>query len=153
MVAETQVNQDGKSQSAPATVARSAGELMADAMTLAELQFSLAEIDLRSAWRRLMGGVFLVAMGLLFAIATLPVILAALALAISALAPMELWLAMLITVGGALFVAAIILLWGIWRLRRRGALFARSKEELRQNTKWFKSVLRQSDRAWRRADV
>lgn len=144
MVAETKVNPASSDTLAPLAVARGTGEVLVDAMTLAELQFQLAELDLQDAKQRLTGGVSLLAIGAVLGASTIPALLGACGLFLAQAAKMELGVALLIVVGITLLIAAAILAWGWRKLQFRGVLFTRSRSEWRQNAKWLKAMLRQS---------
>lgn len=143
MVAETKMNTSSDTL-APIAVARGTGEVLVDAMTLAELQVQLAELDLYDAKNRLTGGITLLTAGVVIGASTIPVLLAACGLALSQAAKLDLALSLFITVGAALLVALCILLIGKRKLRFQGVLFQRSRNEWRQNAKWLKAMLRQS---------
>ncbi len=144
MVAETQMNTKSNDTLAPVAVARGTGEVLVDALTLAELQFQLAELDLLDARRRLTGGVSLLTFGAVVGASTLPALIGALSLALSQLAKLELWIALLINVGVALLISICAMAIGLRRLRFHGVLFTRSRNEWRQNVKWLKAMLRHS---------
>jgi hypothetical protein len=152
MVAETPMKSSAGDAAAPLAVARSTGEALVDAFTLAELQVQLAEVDLRDAWRRLTRGLILVSAGAVLGISTIPPTLLGIAYALADATTLELWVSLLITGGVALLIAAGLFAWGWRAIKRRGALFARSRAELRQNAKWFKSMLRQSSTRFRRSN-
>jgi cytochrome c biogenesis protein CcdA len=144
MVAQTQVKSSAGDTLAPLAVARGTGEVLVDALTLAELQFQLAELDLQDAKRRLQGGMVLVAAGAVLGVSAIPLLLGACALALTKVTQMELYVALFIMVGAALIVSGAILVWGSRKLKLKGLLFARSRSEWRQNAKWLKAMLRQS---------
>lgn len=144
MVAEAQVKTSVNDTLAPVAVARGTGEVLVDALTLAELQFQLAELDLHDARRRLTGGISLLTFGAVFGASTIPALIGALSLALAQIAKMELWIALLINVGLFLLLAIVALAIGAQRLRFHKGLFNRSRQEWRQNMKWLKSMLRNS---------
>lgn len=144
MVAEAKVNSTGNSTIAPIAVARSTGEVLVDAMTLAELQMQLAELDFYDAKRRLSGGVSLLTLGAAMGIATFPVLLGACGLALSEATNLSVAVSLFIVVGATLVLSIVILMLGRRKLRFQGILFERSKAEWRQNAKWLKAMLRQS---------
>lgn len=149
MVAETTMNTTAAEPAAPVAVARSTGEALVDAFTLAELQLQLAEADLNDAWKRVFRGILLLTAGAVLGVSTLPPLIVAISLAIADAATMKLWVALLLSVAAVMMAAGACLAWGWWAIKRRGVLFARSRAELRQNAKWFKSILRQSNAGFR----
>lgn len=144
MVAETKMSNSTTDTLAPIAVARGTGEVLVDAMTLAELQMQLAELDFYDAKQRLTGGLSLLTAGVVIGASTLPVLLVACGLALSQAAKIDLSLSLFITVGAALLVSLFVLLLGKRKLRFQGVLFQRSRNEWRQNVKWLKAMLRQS---------
>lgn len=144
MVAQTQVSSSASETLAPLAVARGTGEVLVDALTLAELQIQLAELDLQEAKQRLTGAVSLLTIGAVLGASTIPVFLGACALTIAQNTKMELSVALFITVAAALLLSIGILAWGARKLKFRGILFTRSRSEWRQNAKWLKAMLRQS---------
>ena len=152
MVAETPMNSTAIDASAPLAVARSTGEALVDALTLAELQLQLAEVDLHDAWKRLTSGLVFLSVGAILGVSTIPPFIVAISLAIADAANLELWISLLLTGAVALLVAVGSFAWGWRAIKRRGVLFARSRAELRQNARWFKSILRQSNAGFRRTN-
>lgn len=143
MVAQTSINQTGGGDnSPPQAVARNTGELLADAMTLAELQGKLLLHDVRSDLRNLMIPLVLIVMGSLLVIACLPMALAALALGLVAAGIEELWIAFLISLGVGALLAVCLLAGGVWYLFHGLSFLARSRSEWDQNVRWFKGLLR-----------
>ena len=145
MVAETQVNpKNGKNGSSTASpgVARSTGELLADALTLAELQGKLLTIDVQDDLRKLITPLVLLATGAVLGLSCLPIVLVTVALGLIAGAELAPWLAFLISLGIGLAVAAVLLAAGVWCLRNQLTFFVRSRAEWQQNVRWFKSLVK-----------
>lgn len=142
MVAQTPISPTNGSPSPPVAVARSTGELLADALTLAELQGKLLVIDVEDDLRRLITPVILVAAGAVLGLSCLPIALVTIAVGLVAGAELAPWLAFLIALAIGAGVAAILLAAGIWVLRNKLTFLSRSRSEWQQNVKWFKSVVR-----------
>lgn len=142
MVAQTQVKPTNGSTSAPLAVARNTGELLSDALTLAELQARLLVIDVETDLKRLITPAILLAAGAVMALSCLPIVLVTIALGLIAGAGLQPWLAFLASVGIGLVLAAILVAAGVWFLRNKLTFLARSRTEWQQNVRWFKSVAR-----------
>jgi Putative Actinobacterial Holin-X, holin superfamily III len=141
MVAEAQVISKSSDTLAPVEVARRSGEVFVDALTLAELQFQLVELDLHDAQRRLTSGLSLLSIGALVGASTLPALIGAVSLGLAQIAKIELWIALLINVGVALFISICAMIVGTRKLKLQGGVFTRSRKEWRQNVKWLKAML------------
>lgn len=152
MVAKTPVNttngssgtgakSDGRG-SAPQAMARNTGELLGDAMTLAELQGKLFLVDVQDDLRRLIMPVALLGTGVVLALTCLPIAMVTIALGLVAGAELAPWLAFLITLGGGLAIALLLILAGIWYFRHGLTFLNRSRAEWDQNIRWFKSLVR-----------
>jgi membrane protein DedA with SNARE-associated domain len=142
MVAETQVNPTNGAPSPPAAVARSAGELLADALTLLELQARLLKIDAEDDLKKLILPAVLFVAGAVLGLSCLPIAMVALALGLVAAAGFEPWLAFLIALCGGGVISAALVAMGIALLRSRLTFLPRSRAEWQQNVNWFKSVAR-----------
>jgi hypothetical protein len=123
-------------------MARNTGELLGDAMTLAELQGKLLLVDVQSDIKRLILPVALLVTGAVLALSCLPVAMVTIALGLVAGVELEPWLAFLITLGGALLVALTLILAGVWYFRHGLTFLSRSRAEWDQNIRWFKSLVR-----------
>ena len=154
MVAQTPVNTTNGSSgaggggssagraSAPQSMARNTGELLGDAMTLAELQGKLFLVDVQDDLKRLILPVALLLTGVVLALTCLPIALVTIALGLMAGADLAPWLAFLITLGGALVIALMLILAGVWYFRHGLTFLNRSRAEWDQNIRWFKSLAR-----------
>lgn len=153
MVAQTPVNMTNGSSgaggggssgrsSAPQSMARNTGELLGDAMTLAELQGKLLLVDVQDDLKRLIMPVALLVTGVVLALTCLPIAMVTIALGLIAGAELAPWLAFLITLGGALAVALVLILAGVWYFRHGLTFLGRSRAEWDQNIRWFKSLVR-----------
>lgn len=142
MVAQTSINPTNGSNSPPLAVARGTGELLSDALTLAELQGQLLVIDVQGDLRRLIAPAVLLVAGTVLAVSCWPILLVALALGFMAAWNLAPWLAFLLALGCGLLLAAILIAAGAWLLRHNLKFLVRSRAQWKQNVKWFKSVVR-----------
>jgi hypothetical protein len=145
MVAQTSVNTNGSGTAGTSpqqAVARNTGELLGDAMTLAELQGKLLLVDVQDDLQRLILPFSLLVTGAVLALTCLPIALVTIALGLIAGADLAPWLAFLITLGGALLVALGLILCGVWYFRHGLTFLNRSRAEWDQNIRWFKSLVR-----------
>ena len=146
MVAQTPVSttngSDGGRPSPPQAMARNTGELLGDAMTLAELQGKLLLVDAQEDLKRLILPVALLVTGAVLALTCLPIAMVTIALGLIAGAELAPWLAFLVTLGGALVLAVVLILAGVWYFRHGLTFLSRSRAEWDQNIRWFKSLVR-----------
>jgi membrane protein DedA with SNARE-associated domain len=142
MVAQTQVKPTNGSTSPPLAVARNTGELLSDALTLAELQTRLLVIDVENDLKRMIAPAILLAAGWVMALSCLPIVLVTIALGLIAGAGLEPWLAFLASVGIGAALAAMLVAAGVWFLQNKLTFLARSRTEWQHNVNWFKSVAR-----------
>lgn len=125
----------------PRAVARSASELLQDLVTLAELQGKLCLVDLREGCGRLLVPAGIVAGGLVLALGTTPVALAALALWLVEAAQFTLAQALGIAALIGAVVAAVLLAAGVAFWNSRLNFFERTQTEWRQNVRWMKDAV------------
>jgi putative superfamily III holin-X len=143
MVAQTTMNSPGGGDpSPPRAVARNTGELLSDALTLAELQSKLLWLDVQSDLSKLITPLALMVIGVVLALSCLPIALATLALGLVAGAGLPPWLAFLIALGVGLLLAAILAGIGVWVLLHGTSFLSRSRSEWGQNIRWFKNLVR-----------
>ncbi len=142
MVAQTKINPANGPTSPPAAVARNTGELLSDALTLAELQGKLLAIDAEDDLRKLIAPAVLLAAGAVMSLSCLPIVLVTIALGLVEGAGLAPWLAFLIAVAIGAALAAALLAAGISVLRNKLTFLSRSRAEWQQNVRWFKSVVR-----------
>jgi hypothetical protein len=142
MVAQTQINPNNGSTSPPAAVARNAGELLSDALTLAELQAKLLAIDVEDDLRKLIVPLALLTAGAVMGWSCLPIVLVTIALGLMEAAEMAPWLAFLLALAMGAVLAAILVGSGVWFLRNKLTFLSRSRTEWQQNVRWFKGVVR-----------
>jgi len=144
MASQASIDNGFAEESAPVAVARNTSEVLVDAITLAELQAQLAQLDLQAALVRWKRSFLFVLTGSVLLLAALPPLILAAGHGLAAAFALELWASHGIAAGVALVIAAILIGWGIRKLESPKASFARSREEWRQNLVWLKKTLRQS---------
>jgi Putative Actinobacterial Holin-X, holin superfamily III len=143
MVAQTPVNTTNGSGTSPQHgVAHNTGELLADALTLAELQSKLLVVDVQDDLRKLIAPLAVLITGAVVGLSCLPVALVTIALGLVAGAGLAPWLAFLISLGIGAAVAAGLVLGGVFYLKRGLTFLERSRTEWEQNVRWFKSLVR-----------
>ena len=143
MVAQAEVDRtNGAENSPPRAMARNTGELLSDAMTLAELQSKLLLVDVKHDLRQLIAPLALIVIGALLVLAALPIALSAVALALDSGTDLQLWAAFAVTFAGAILIAGGMVGGGVWYLLHRLSFLARSRSEWDQNVRWFKNLLR-----------
>jgi len=134
--------------SPPEGVVGGIAEFTNDVATLAELQLKLTLIDLRECVTKALWPIVLTVVGLVLAVASLPVILVGVALLLAALLQIGYGWAMLLTGGGVLVVSGLA---AFFFARRIGPSFEglrRSREELVRNISWIRTVLVHSGRTY-----
>jgi len=137
-----QVNGSGRAEETPPrAVARSAGELLSDLVTLAELQGRLCMVDAQEGLSRLLWPAIVLAVGIVIALGSVPVALAALALALVEIARVTYAQAFGIALLVGIVLAAGLCGAGVAALRHWSNVFNRSRTEWRQNLKWGKDAL------------
>ena len=121
-----------------------------DIATLAELQAELAVADLKEALQKASLSLALIVIGVICAIGALPVaLLGVAALLATALKISSPW-AMVLTGGGVLGVALVVVAVSITKVGPSFASFRRSREELARNLAWVRTVLLYSGRSTQR---
>jgi uncharacterized membrane protein YqjE len=123
------------------TAARNMAHLLHDAVTLAQLQMRLFVLDCQQLKTKLGTAVVAIAVGLVLALASIPVALAGIALFFRDVAGLSRLGAVWLTFGLAFLVAAICVGCGIWWLRRGTNVFESSRVELTQNIERLKEML------------
>ena len=142
MVAQTQIAPTNGNSSPPQAFVRNTGELVSDAMTLAELQGQLLVIDFKDDLQRLLWPIGFLVAGAIVALGCLPIVLVTLALGIMAGTGWPPWLAFLTSLSVGLVLAAGLIGGAIWQLRSGLTFLVRSRSEWQQNLAWFKSLVR-----------
>lgn len=117
-------------------------QIVRDAITLAELQAQLLQVDLRN-WvtATFAPAAVLVTIALVAALATLPVLLFSLAYFLADAANITLASALLAAAGVGLVTAAICAVLAWQKITRSREAFTRFRAELARNIQWLKQVL------------
>lgn len=126
----------------PRAVARNMADLGHDVTTLAELQAQLLMADSRAAVRRVTGPTVIAAGAAVLALASVPILLMAIAFAFEAGTGWPTWACFLLTAAIFLTLSGLLLLVAYFGLRRSLDPFERSRTELQQNVRWLKTALR-----------
>ncbi len=117
-----------------------------DVASLAELQLKLAAMDAKIAAERAAVPFGLVAGGLSFLVASLPVLLLGVAALLASALHIHQGLAMLAVGGVTLVLAGLVVALAGWRLSHSFESFQRSSDELARNITWIRTVLLYSGR-------
>jgi hypothetical protein len=133
---------DGRpAETPPRAVARSAGELLGDLVTLAELQGKLCLVDARDGVSKLLTPAIVFAVGVMVALGCIPVALAAFALALVEIVRLTYAQAFGIALLVGVVLAGGLCYGAIGYLRCCFQVFDRTKIEWHQNLKWGKDAL------------
>jgi len=135
----TVTNGKANPESATQEVARGVGELGADILQLVELQGQLVKADLAIAFGKIVRPLLCIAISMLFVIASVPLVLVALAEAIVQFAELDRMWAYLIVGGVTLVAAGISILLTINGLKHFTA-FETSRAELANNLRYLKTM-------------
>jgi len=131
-----------REDSPPVAMARNVAEVTHDAIALGELQLKLIQADWEEGSTGLKFGLVAVIVGAVALLSCLPVLLIGLGFALTE------WFTLSYATGMSLsgligLVAAILsAVIGYFAMKRGVATFGRSKQELRRNVIWIKSVLK-----------
>jgi len=120
---------------------QSVGRLGSDVVTLMELQAELLQIDLKEWMAGFVKSMIAMAVGLVLALASLPVLIAAFGYFLNDITSLSLAASMLIAGLSGIVIAAVLVGIGAWLLKREKGMLHRFKTELRQNVRWLKQVL------------
>ena len=148
---QTQMNGNGAVEPPAQAVVRSASDLWHHILTLGELQTRLVALELGEAAERARTAALLIAVGAVLAFASLPVILACLALVLVEVAGMTPAAAFAIASGLAVVVSSVLIAVGWRQFRRNSTGVSRSREEWRRNWRWLKETLRRERAAGERS--
>lgn len=118
-------------------------QLGSDVLTLAELQADLLQADLREWGRAFVRGVAALVAALVFALASVPVLLLSLGYYLAAATELSLSTSMLIAAAVSVAIAAIFGTVGAMLLKREQPMLHRFRSELRHNVRWLKEMLTQ----------
>lgn len=147
MVDQAKVNSmsgaDGapRPESAPGAMARSAGELLHDVVTLSELQARLLVADAREGVTHLVTPIVIIAIGLLVILGCIPVAFITLALLLVETTTLTAVQAYGVSLLSGLVFGAALAAGGYWYLRHGSPVFERTQIEWRQNMKWAKDAI------------
>lgn len=131
-----------REDSPPVAMARNVAEVTHDAITLGELQLKLMQADWEEGSGGVKFGLVAIVVGALALLSCLPVLLIGLGFALTE------WFSLSASTGMALsgllgLVSAILsAVVGYFMMKQGVATFGRSKQELRRNVLWIKSVLK-----------
>ena len=118
-----------------------------DIASLVELQAKLALLDLKESTTRTTTPLAGIVLGVVVALASVPVALLGVAHLVAAALTLGLGWAMLLTAGVALALGATVAALALPRLVRSFDSFQRSREEFNRNVSWIRTVLLYSGRA------
>jgi uncharacterized membrane protein YqjE len=135
-------DKNGVRESPPRAAARNLSELMSDVMMLAELQGQLAMVEFRQELRKLVPSVAVLAGGIILAFCCLPLALVCIALMLDEWTQLSRPVAFLVTLGGAVLLALLLVLGSVWYMRSSIGLLDRSRAELSLNVKWIRNMLK-----------
>jgi hypothetical protein len=121
-------------------VAHNVAELVADAITLAELQLELFRCDWQTSLARIIWPAALLAAALLVLASCVPLALVCVTLVLVEVARFTPAQAAGITLGGSLVLGGAAALAGAVLLRKGLGVWQRSRTELAENVRWFKRV-------------
>jgi len=137
-----QINGSGRAdETPPRAVARSAGELLSDLVTLAELQARLCLVDAQEGLDRLLRPTIVLVAGIVVALGCVPVALTALALLLVEAARLTYAQAFGIALAVGILLAAGLCGAGVASLRHWSNVFNRSRTEWHMNMRWGKDAL------------
>jgi hypothetical protein len=123
------------------TAARNMAHLLHDAVTLAQLQLKLFLLDCQQLRARVGTPIIAIGVGVVFALASIPVALAGVAFILRDLVGLS-WLgAVWVTFGLSLLVAVVCVGCGVWWLKSATNLFESSRVEFTQNIERLKEML------------
>jgi hypothetical protein len=151
MVDQTKVNgADHPAETTTGAVARSAGELLHDLVTLSELQGRLLITDAREGVSHLLTPIAVIAAGILVLVGSIPIALVTLALLLIQTTTLTQVQAFGVSLLVGLVIGALLAGGGFWCLRHGNPMFHRTQTEWRQNVKWAKDALsRITNTRWR----
>jgi len=119
----------------------SVGRLGSDVLTLMELQTELLQLDLKQWMSGFVKSMIAISVGLVLALASLPVLMAAFGYFLNDMTSLSLAASMLIAGLTGVVIAAAAVGLGIWLLKREKGMLHRFKTELRHNVRWLRQVL------------
>lgn len=142
MADQTPLNdRNGRPEPPAAAIRRNVSDFAHDVSALADLQWKLLAVDLRTSRERLLPALFLAAASALLFLAALPVLLLGGGRLLAEWTDLSLGAAYLLTAAGTLVVAAILGAIAYARFKGSLDLLQRSRAELQSNFQWIKSAL------------
>lgn len=121
-------------------VARGAGDLWRHILFLGELQTRLLTVELAQGIRQARSACLLLAIGCVVALASLPVVLACLALVLAETTALSLAAAFAVTSVSAGLISCVLIGVGWRELRKHAVGIPRTREEMSVNWKWLKDM-------------
>jgi hypothetical protein len=131
-----------RSPSPPRAVARSLGDLVHDLSVLGELQTKLFRLEAKESIGKIVWPVILLALGGVFALSSLPILLTTFAFVLIEFARLSYTLSFLLAAVLGFVLAGILAAIGYFGLKNFGSPFSRSQAEMRRNLDWFRSHLK-----------
>jgi uncharacterized membrane protein YqjE len=119
----------------------SVSRLGSDVLTLLELQTELLQVDLKEWMAGFVKSMIAIAVGLVLALASLPVLIAAFGYFLNDVTSLSLWVSLLIAGLCGIVIAGVVAGLGLWLLKRKQGMLPRFRTELRHNVRWLKQVL------------
>ena len=117
-----------------------AGRFACDLLELAELQAKLLKADAKSALSQSIGAATTVAIGSIFLVGCVPVVVFGLASAVAYYCGIEAWVAQLAVSGCLAFLSILCIAIALKALSKTDRQFKRSAEEFSKNIEWTKDV-------------
>jgi hypothetical protein len=139
---QTPMNANGKNEPTARDVARSAADLWDQILILGELQMRMLAVELGEGIRQARSACFVLVVGCVAAVASLPVVLACLALVLAETTALSLAAAFAVTSVAAVSLACILIIVGWRKLQKHAVGIPRSREEMSVNWKWLKDMSR-----------
>ena len=139
---KTQMNVNGAGDHPVREAARNAADLWHHVLTLSELQTRLLLVEMREAIARARMAALLVVAGCMLGLASIPVLLACVALVLAEQTQLSLASAFGLTSGVAVLFSGALIGIGWRRLHQNASGVPRSREEWRLNWSWLKDTLR-----------
>lgn len=140
MVRQTSIN--GRGTSPMTRLRQGVGGLLHDLISLGELQAQLLSVDLRDGKSQAMGPALALIVGVVVALASLPVLILGGAWWLASAAGWGPGVTIFATAAILIAIAGLVVWLGLRGLRKAGTTFARSKREFNENLQWIKSTLK-----------
>jgi uncharacterized membrane protein YqjE len=142
MVHQTTINEaNGSPQAASKGLARDLSEFAHDVFTLAELQGQLFAADVQEFSQRVLVPGIALLIGVTLGLTCLPIALAGSALLLVQFFEISYAAGFLIMALIGAVLSSLLGIIGLWQVRKRLAVLARSQRELVRNLRWIKRVI------------